>query len=77
MFFNGKTIWRFQRKKNASSLHQTNKWNTRPLNATIDAGPCNQEEVNGRKIEKIIQIKAVGNVQLELRSQVLTCSTFM
>ena len=36
----------FRRKKYTSGLDQTTPWNTRPLNATIETGPCNQEERN-------------------------------
>ena len=41
-----------QNIKNISSIDQTTLWNTRPLNARIDDGPCNQEEKNWRIIEK-------------------------
>ena len=43
MGFNGKQFEDFRRKKNTSSLAQTTPCNTRPLNAAIDDGPCNQE----------------------------------
>ena len=62
MCFNGKTVRRFQTKKN-SSIHQTTPWNTWPVNAAIDDGPCNQEEMNCRKIEKSIQVETVGTLQ--------------
>ena len=60
--FHEKTGWRFQTKKNVKyffSLDLTNPWHRQPLNATIEDGPCNQEEKNRRKIEKSIQIKSV------------------
>ena len=51
--FHGKTVWRYQTNKNTlRRLDQTIPWNTRPLNATIEDGHCNQEEINRRKIEK-------------------------
>ena len=47
-------------KKNISSLDQTTAWKTRPVNATNEDGPCNQEELNSTKLEKKgIQIKTV------------------
>ena len=42
------------------SLDQITSWNTRPLKATIEDGPHNQEEINRRKIEKSFLIKTVG-----------------
>ena len=55
MGFNVKTVWRFQtEKKYISSLAQTNPWNSRPSNVTNDDGPCNQDEVKGRKIESAL-----------------------
>ena len=51
--FQEKTIWRFQTKQTTVlSQDQTTPWNTRPLNETIEDAPCNQEEINQRKIEK-------------------------
>ena len=52
-----------QENQRDTSLHQITSWNTRPLNTTIDDGPCNQEEINRRKIEKSTQIKTIGNLQ--------------
>ena len=49
--------------KYTSSIDQTTPWNTRSLNAAIDDGPSNQEEINCRKIEKGIQVKTVGTLQ--------------
>ena len=31
-----------EKMKNTSSLNQTTPWNTRPLNTTIEYGPCKQ-----------------------------------
>ena len=67
MGFNGKTVWRFQTKKeqkqNSRPFKNTQR-NTRPLNATIENDPCNREKINRRKIEKkIIQFKTVGSLQ--------------
>ena len=51
--FQEKTNWRFQTKQTTVlSQDQTTPWNTRPLNETIEDAPCNQEEINRRKIEK-------------------------
>ena len=51
-------------KKNISSLDQTTAWKTRPLNATNEDGPCNEEELNSTKLEKKgIQIKTAGTLQ--------------
>ena len=63
MGFNGKNFEYFTQKKYTSSIDQTNLWNTRSLNAAIDDGPCNQEEINCRKIEKSIQVKTVRTLQ--------------
>ena len=54
MGLNEKTVWRFQTKKWYNS--NVDPWNKRPLNSTIDDGPCKQEEINGRKIERSVQI---------------------
>ena len=35
-----------------SNLHQTTPWRTRPLDAAIEDGPCNGEEINWGTIEK-------------------------
>ena len=50
--FNGKKFEDFRPKKNISSLTQTIPRNIRPLNTAVDHGPCNQQEINCRKIEK-------------------------
>ena len=62
MGFDGKTFWKPQ-TKTTSSLVLTTPWNTRPPNARIDDGPCNQEEINWGKFEKTIQVKTFGNMQ--------------
>ena len=80
MGLNGKTFWRFQTEKKLKyifRLYQATLWNTRPLNTTNDDGLCDQEELNRRKIEKSIHIKTWKFARLELRSQILTGSTFM
>ena len=48
----GKQFEDFRRKKNISSLDPRSPWNTRPLNATNEDGPRNQEESNSTKLEK-------------------------
>ena len=53
----------FRRKKYISSLDQTTPWNTQPLNATKEDGPCNQEKLNSTKLEKTNQIETVGTLQ--------------
>ena len=58
-FLTGKQFEDFRRKKYISYLSQANHRKTQPLNATIDDGPCNQEEMNWRKIEKSIHVKTV------------------
>ena len=58
-FLTGKQFEDFRRKKYISYLSQANHWKTQPLNATIDDGPCNQEEKNWKKIEKSIRVKTV------------------
>ena len=60
MCFNGKTVWRFQTKKEQnhySRPFKNTQWNTRPINATIEYGPCNQEEVNRWKLKKAFRLK--------------------
>ena len=52
-----------QNIKNISSIDQTTLWNTRSLNAAIDDGPCNPEELNCTKFEKSIQVETVGTLQ--------------
>ena len=49
--------------ENISSLDQTTARKTRPLNATNEDGPCNQEELNNKSRKKGIQIKTVGTLQ--------------
>ena len=61
----GKQFEDFRRKKYTSSLDLTTPRNTWSLNARIVDGLSNQEEINCRKIEKIIQIKIVGILQDE------------
>ena len=67
MGFNGKQFEDFRQKNTSSlaqtSLAQTTPWNTRPLNTAINDGPCNQEEINCRTIEKSIQVKTGGTLQ--------------
>ena len=54
----------FRRNRNyTSSLDQTTPSHTRPLNATIEDGPCNQEKINWEKLKKINQIKTVETLQ--------------
>ena len=43
---------KFSDEKNTSSLDRTTPSHTLPLNATIEDGPWNQEEINSRKNEK-------------------------
>ena len=60
-------------QKHYSRPFKKNQWSTRPLNTAIEYDPCNQAELNGRKLEKSIQIKTVGTfARLKLRCQVLT-----
>ena len=48
------------KKQYTSSVDQTTPCNTKPKNARIEVGPCNQEEKNRRKFEKAFQIRTVG-----------------
>ena len=55
MGFNGKTVWRLQKKKRLKtklSTFQKTQWNRRPLNTLIEYGPYNQEEQNRTKLKK-------------------------
>ena len=66
MGFNVKNVWRLETEKinHTSSLNQTTPLNTRPLNATIEDGLLNQEEIIWRKIgKKSIHVKFVGILQ--------------
>ena len=62
LIFTEKPFEDFRHKKYTSSLDQTTPLCTRPLNATIEDGPCNQAEISRRKIEK----KAFRLKQLEI-----------
>ena len=65
-------------KKYISSLNQKTLRNKRPLNATKEGGHCNQEELNSTKFEKKTSDQnCCIFTRLELRSQDLTCSTFI
>ena len=65
MSFNGKTVWRIQKKnqKFHSSHGDQTKGTTRPQGQKLNMNPCKQEEINRSKIEQIIQIKTVGTLQ--------------
>ena len=53
----------FRQKNTLLSVDQTTPGNTRPLNATIEDGFDNLEEINRRKTEKSIQIKTARTLQ--------------
>ena len=67
MSFSKKQFEDFRQKKTqyTSSVDQTTSCNRRPLNARIVDGPCNQDEITRRRIEKSFQIRTVGSLQDE------------
>ena len=65
MGFNGKKFKNFKWEKIKINFQPQQKTAqiTRPLNTTNEDGPCIQEEIKRRKIEKFIQIITIGTLQ--------------
>ena len=65
MGFNGKKFKNFKWEKIKINFQAQQKTAqiTRPLNTTNEDGPCIQEEIKRRKIEKFIQIITIGTLQ--------------
>ena len=65
MGFKGKTVWRFQKKKEKqkSRPFKWPQWETKTPRPSIDNHSCKQQELIWKKLEKWIQIKTVGNLQ--------------
>ena len=79
MSFNGEQFENFKPRKprNPIILWRTKQKNHKNLKAKTEHEPCSQEEINWSKIEKKHSERNCSNsARPELRSQVLTCSTF-
>ena len=80
MSFNGETGWRFQTKKTKkiqSSHGEQNKSTTRLRRQKLNMNHVARKNLTEAKLKKGFRMNCSNFATLELRSQVLTCSTFI
>ena len=78
MSFSGETVWRFQRKKlrNFHSSHgEKNKRTSRPQGQKLTMNHVARQKLTKQKWKNHSEQICWNSARLELRSQVLTCST--
>ena len=74
------TVWRFQAKKNQKhhSWHEEqNKGTTKPLSQQLSMDLVTREKWTEEKLKKAVRLKLLELCKLELKSQLLACSTFL